>query len=52
MSEVKRLLGVEMGVSDIIEALELLGFSCSSQNSSHELNVDVPWWRTDITCKG
>ncbi len=51
VSEIKRLLGVEMGVSDIIEALGLLGFSCSSKEPSHELNVDVPWWRTDIICK-
>jgi phenylalanyl-tRNA synthetase beta chain len=49
--EVKRLLGVEISMSDITEALELLGFNCRKNKSSQELDVEIPWWRTDISCK-
>ena len=49
--EVKRLLGIEMKTSEIVEALGLLGFSCSLQKDSKQISVDVPWWRTDIACK-
>ncbi|HIE17667.1 MAG TPA: phenylalanine--tRNA ligase subunit beta, partial [Dehalococcoidia bacterium] len=48
--EVKRLLGVEMGVSEIISALEWLGFSCKEAESPSAIKVEVPWWRTDVSC--
>ncbi len=48
--EVKRLLGIEVVPSKMVEALELLGFACSSTESPALVKVDVPWWRTDISC--
>jgi phenylalanyl-tRNA synthetase beta chain len=48
--EVKRLLGIEVDTGEIIEALELLGFSCRSTESSLNVSVNIPWWRTDISC--
>lgn len=48
--EVKRLLGVEMGVSEVVNALELLGFSCKEAELPATVGVEVPWWRTDISC--
>lgn len=50
-NEVKRLLGIEMGTRDMVETLELLGFRCGLKKASQQIEVDVPWWRMDITCK-
>jgi phenylalanyl-tRNA synthetase beta chain len=49
VADIKRLLGVEMEVSQIAKTLELLGFGCRPKSSS-KVQVDVPWWRTDIGC--
>jgi len=48
--DIKRLLGVELEVREITKALKLLGFGCRQSGSSSQLQVDVPWWRTDISC--
>lgn len=50
-SEVKRLLGIAMENRDMVEALELLGFRCGLKKPSQQVEVDIPWWRVDITCK-
>lgn len=49
--EVKRLLGIEIQTRDMIEALKLLGFNCNVTESPLEIKVDIPWWRTDISCR-
>ncbi len=49
-SEVKRLVGIEMGIDDIIKALECFGFVCRPSESPMKIMVDIPWWRTDISC--
>ena len=48
--QVKRLLGMEVEVSQIASTLELLGFGCEHTGLPLEVRVDVPWWRTDISC--
>ena len=50
VADIKRLLGVELEVSEIAETLELLGFGCRQTESNSQVHVDVPWWRTDVSC--
>ena len=46
MGEVKRLLGVEFSLDQIVETLTSLGFNCEVKAS--EVLVTVPYWRSDI----
>jgi phenylalanyl-tRNA synthetase beta chain len=50
VADVKRLLGVELEIGEIVKTLELLGFSCGQIESPSWIRVDVPWWRTDVNC--
>ena len=50
VADIKRLLGVELDVGEIAKTLELLGFSCRQAESNSKIHVEVPWWRTDVTC--
>ena len=50
VADTKRLLGVEMEAGEIAKTLELLGFDCRQTKSSSKIQVDIPWWRTDISC--
>ena len=50
LADIKRLLGVELEVSEIVKALGLLGFSARQTGSNSHFRVDVPWWRTDVSC--
>ena len=50
-AEVKRLLGMELKVNEIAKMLELLGFGCKQTKGVSQIRVDVPWWRTDISCQ-
>jgi phenylalanyl-tRNA synthetase beta chain len=50
VADIKRLLGVELEVSEIAKTLELLGFSCRQTESDSKVHVEVPWWRTDVSC--
>ena len=50
VADIKRLLGVELEVSEIAKTLELLGFSCRQTESNSKVHVEVPWWRTDVSC--
>lgn len=50
-NEVKRLLGIELTGEDIVEYLELFRFKTGFVTQSNELEIEIPWWRTDITCK-
>ena len=45
-AEVKRLLGVEFSLDQIVAALVLLGFDCDKKAS--EVRVTPPYWRSDI----
>ena len=50
VADIKRLLGLEMGASEVAKTLELLGFDCLQAKSDSQIKVGVPWWRTDIGC--
>jgi phenylalanyl-tRNA synthetase beta chain len=50
VADVKRLLGVELKVSEICKTLELLEFKCRKVESKPQVKVETPWWRTDINC--
>jgi phenylalanyl-tRNA synthetase beta chain len=50
VTDVKRLLGVELKVGEICETLELLGFGCRQVELNSQIQVEVPWWRTDVNC--
>jgi phenylalanyl-tRNA synthetase beta chain len=41
---------VELKVSEICKTLELLGFDCREDKSNSQLQIEVPWWRTDVNC--
>jgi len=47
-SKVKRLLGVEFSLNQIVEALVSLGFDCKPDDSASEVWVTAPYWRSDI----
>jgi phenylalanyl-tRNA synthetase beta chain len=50
VADVKRLLGVELKPSEICETLDLLGFGCREVEPNQQIQVEVPWWRTDVNC--
>jgi len=45
-SEVKRILGVEVSLDQIVSTLTSLGFDCKTAGS--EVLVTAPYWRSDI----
>ncbi|MDD5081990.1 MAG: phenylalanine--tRNA ligase subunit beta [Dehalococcoidales bacterium] len=45
---VKGLLGLEMGLEQIISLLASLGFECLADSSGSEVRVTAPYWRSDI----
>ncbi len=48
--EVKRLSGLQVDVDVILKVLESLGFECQEVDSSSQISVSVPYWRSDIKC--
>jgi len=48
-SEVKRVLGVEFSLEQIINALTSLGFDCQPAASGSEVRATAPYWRSDIS---
>ncbi|MDO8688089.1 MAG: phenylalanine--tRNA ligase subunit beta, partial [Dehalococcoidales bacterium] len=46
--EVKRLLGVDFSLEQIVAALTSLGFECQPAASGSEVLVTAPYWRSDI----
>jgi len=46
---VKRLLGVEFSLDQVIESLDSLGFDCEPTSSTSEVLVTAPYWRSDIS---
>ena len=45
---VKRLLGVEFSLNQIMDTLSSLGFDCKPGGSASEVWVTAPYWRSDI----
>lgn len=50
VAQVKRLLGMDVEIDEIVKSLELLGFVCEQTESHSQVRVDIPWWRSDINC--
>jgi phenylalanyl-tRNA synthetase beta chain len=50
VADIRRLLGLELRVGQIVKTLESLGFNCRQSESKSNFQVDIPWWRTDISC--
>jgi phenylalanyl-tRNA synthetase beta chain len=48
--EVKQLLGIDITIEQIVDALTRLGFSSKKTRIPDQIKVVAPWWRTDITC--
>jgi len=46
--KVKRILGIEFSLDQIVGALTSLGFDCKSAGSKTEVWVTAPYWRSDI----
>ena len=46
--KVKRLLGVEFSLDQIVETLTSLGFDCKAASLASEVWVTAPYWRSDI----
>jgi phenylalanyl-tRNA synthetase beta chain len=46
--EAKRLLGVEFSLGQIVEVLTSLSFDCRASDSTSEVWVTAPYWRSDI----
>jgi len=46
--EMKRLLGVEFSLDQMVGALTSLGFDCQQAGSASEISVTPPYWRSDI----
>ncbi len=48
ISEIKRLMGIEFSLDQIIGALTSIGFDCKRKDSASEIWVTAPYWRSDI----
>jgi len=48
--EVERLSGLKINIDGILKVLKALGFECQESNSSSQILVSVPYWRSDIKC--
>ncbi|MBA7644724.1 Phenylalanine--tRNA ligase beta subunit [subsurface metagenome] len=46
--EVKRILGIEFSLDQVVEALTSLGFDCKPADSASGVWVTAPYWRSDI----
>ncbi len=47
-SEVKRVLGVDFSLEQIVASLTSLGFDCKQAGLAPEVLVTAPYWRSDI----
>jgi phenylalanyl-tRNA synthetase beta chain len=48
--EVKRLSGLKVNTDKILKVLKALGFECQEDDSSSQISVSVPYWRSDVKC--
>jgi len=46
--DIKRILGIELGVDRVVEVLTSLGFDCKPADSASQIRVSAPFWRSDI----
>jgi phenylalanyl-tRNA synthetase beta chain len=46
--EIKRVLGFEFGIDQVVTALTALGFECEPSTSPSEVSAMAPYWRNDI----
>jgi phenylalanyl-tRNA synthetase beta chain len=51
VDEVKRILGVEFSLNEIVRALTSLGFDCKVDDSAPGVWAIAPYWRSDISLK-
>jgi phenylalanyl-tRNA synthetase beta chain len=47
---VKRLSGLKVNIDEILKVLKALGFECREADSSSQILVSAPYWRSDIKC--
>lgn len=50
ISDVRRLLGIDLARDKIVDTLRILGFGCEETADFSHVKVNVPWWRGDISC--
>ena len=48
--EVKRLSGLKVSIDGILKVLKALGFECREGDSSSQIFVSAPYWRSDTKC--
>ena len=48
--EVKRLSGLKANIDEMLEVLKALGFECQKGDSSSQILVSIPYWRSDVKC--
>jgi phenylalanyl-tRNA synthetase beta chain len=48
--EVKRLSGLKVNTDEILRVLKALGFECREGDSSPQILISAPYWRSDIKC--
>jgi len=48
--EVKRLSGLKVNIDGILKVLKALGFEYQEGDSSSQISVSVPYWRSDVKC--
>jgi phenylalanyl-tRNA synthetase beta chain len=48
--EMKRLSGLKVNIEEILKVLKALGFECQKGDSSSQVSVSVPYWRSDVKC--
>lgn len=48
VEQVRRILGIELSVDQLVRVLGLLGFRCETVGTTPDLIVTVPYWRIDI----
>jgi phenylalanyl-tRNA synthetase beta chain len=47
IADVKRVLGVDFSLDQIVPVLTSLGFECQARSAT-EVLVTLPWWRSDV----
>lgn len=48
LSEVPRLLGMEIDRAEVVRTLTSLGFKCREESTADVIGVEPPYWRSDI----
>ena len=48
--DVERISGLKVNIDKVINILKALGFKCRERDSSSQISLSVPYWRSDIKC--